>query len=573
MKKQKSRTISLRLKLIIPVVALVALMVVVLSFYSRTTLRKQICTLGGETALEVARAAAIQVEEFDYDTIDSEECETYLQIAAILGEIKDTCNISYLYTLYTENGEIYYGVDPTEGEFHSELGDSYEADDNGRSLKVFSGVEVADDYISEVDGEYLITALVPVKNSEGKVIAAIGCDYDASGITAQINDAAVKLILTGVVLFVIGIVLVVLLINTIMRNLYRVNSKVYDLANTDGDLTKLLDVKSGDELELIAENVNTLVQFIRDIIIQIAKNTESLNEQSDKTLDSIVRVNDNVASISATMEEISAGMQETASSLQLITNDVESTDTQVNEVAEVAESGKQEATDAIKRARAIYTDAEQTREQAKEKIVEMSDVIEEKIEGSRQVERINELTDKILQISGQTNLLALNASIEAARAGEAGKGFAVVATEISKLADDCAKTAGEIQTVSGDVISVVTELATEANNLLKFMDEITVGGYDSLLETSENYRKDIEASGEKMERFADLCQALLRSMDNIRQNISAIHTAVDESAEGVTMVASSTAELSNDASGVNDDTDRIKQIATALEKEVGKFKV
>ena len=45
---------------------------------------------------------------------------------------------------------------------------------------------------------------------------------------------------------------------------------------------------------------------------------------------------------------------------------------------------------------------------------------------SKNVNKINELTNEILSISSQTNLLALNASIEAARAGEAGRGFAVL---------------------------------------------------------------------------------------------------------------------------------------------------
>ena len=41
--------------------------------------------------------------------------------------------------------------------------------------------------------------------------------------------------------------------------------------------------------------------------------------------------------------------------------------------------------------------------------------MEEKIAGSKDVERISELTDQILEIADQTNLLALNASIESAR--------------------------------------------------------------------------------------------------------------------------------------------------------------
>ena len=75
------------------------------------------------------------------------------------------------------------------------------------------------------------------------------------------------------------------------------------------------------------------------------------------------------------------------------------------------------------------------------------------------LEKINELTNTIMEISSQTGLLALNASIEAARAGEAGKGFSVVALEVGKLAKSCTDLNNRITSTVENISDVIHDMA------------------------------------------------------------------------------------------------------------------
>ena len=93
------------------------------------------------------------------------------------------------------------------------------------------------------------------------------------------------------------------------------------------------------------------------------------------------------------------------------------------------------------RANELEETAVKNGDNANQIISEIVESLENAIEESKSVDKVNDLTMDILNISSQTNLLALNASIEAARAGEAGKGFAVVADQIRNLAEQSAKSA------------------------------------------------------------------------------------------------------------------------------------
>ena len=118
------------------------------------------------------------------------------------------------------------------------------------------------------------------------------------------------------------------------------------------------------------------------------------------------------------------------------------------------------------RADTLAKNANENKTQTDAMVGNIVGTLKQAIEESRSVEKVNELTGEILNISSQTNLLALNASIEAARAGEHGKGFAVVAEEIRTLADQSRESTEQIN-------HVVNVLLDNSSNSVQITEQVS----------------------------------------------------------------------------------------------------
>ena len=165
------------------------------------------------------------------------------------------------------------------------------------------------------------------------------------------------------------------------------------------------------------------------------------------------------------MEELSASMEEVSATLTHVNEGVQDVLDISKDMNSQAKEGADFITDVKKKAQNIKDDTVQSKNSTVDMIRDIRSLLEVSIMNSKNVNKINELTNEILSISSQTNLLALNASIEAARAGEAGRGFAVVADEIGKLASNSAETANNIQSISVMVTQSVEELSKNADDI------------------------------------------------------------------------------------------------------------
>lgn len=570
--KIRTRRLTIRAKILIPSIIIVVLVCGLMGYNSYTRFEKSMVRMGVE---EADMAATIVADSLDAKlvykvTVGSEGTQVYQNLQGDLRKKQKACGIAFLYTLYTDGKKVYYGVDSDEDA--AKVGDEF-ADSYAELEPVFGGKEYIQDYIDHTEDGDLITVYKPIEDNAGKVVAILGCDYDASSITAELQKAVVQTLQIGGICLILAILILTIIVSRLTKGLMQVNAKIYDLVHNEGDLTQKLDVRSGDELELIAGNVNELLAYIRKIMIGISSGSMRLMSSSRKMVDHLSSADESITDVSATMQEMSAAMEETTSSLNQITEAIDEIYSSVERIAGNADAGKVSSQEMESRASGANDAAAEGQKKANIETEKMAASLNEKIAKSKSVEQIEILTSNIIEITEQTNLLALNASIEAARAGEAGRGFAVVADEIGKLAGNSADAAAKIRQVSAEVIQAVDELAEGSQQMIEFVRNSTEEGFGGLVATSENYATDANAMRAMMEQFAQTAEELRSTMDGIRESISAVNIAVEESAKGIAGVSESSVQLTGNVNDIQSEASDNNGIAEDLATEVGKFKL
>lgn len=572
MKQERPRKMSIRLKILVPATVLLVAVCALLGYNSYSRFQENLLDMGVE---EAVMAAGVTLSSLDGDVVamlkkGSESSPEYTQVQDYLRKMQKQCGIAFLYTVYADGSNLYYGVDSDEDA--AAPGDEYA--ESYDSLKdAFMGKDIVEHYIDRSEDGDVITVYKPIKTKSGQVVGVLGCDYDASHIVESLNKAVKRTVQITLICMTIAGFLLNLVVIGIVGGLRKVNGKVYELVHNEGDLTQKLDVHSGDELELIAGNINQLLEYIRGIMVRIDENSGHVMDGAVQMVDNLNQAKEGIVDVSATMEQMSAGMEETTASLTHIKEAVDNIYKLEENMSGQAVKGQEHSVEMEQRAAQTRRDALSSQQKAKEATDEISRVLRQKIEQSRTVEQISVLTDNIIEITDQTNLLALNASIEAARAGEAGKGFAVVAGEIGQLANDSAQAAEAIRQVSASVIEAVNALSDTAEEMIRFANTTAINGYNGLVEISHRYNDDADQTNEIMKEFAANSEDLYKRMDEIKTSMEAVNIAVEESAQGTADISEVAVKLSSTVGNLEKEADNNRKVSEELSGEVGKFKL
>ena len=385
---------------------------------------------------------------------------------------------------------------------------------------------------------------------------------------------------TGGVCFVfaIGALIVAFLISTrkVVNPIVKTNKELKEISalinDNNGDLTKRVNVKSSDEIGQLAQGINQFLDILQNTIGKIVEGSKNLDNMINSVGENVTVSNDNAQDVSSAMEELSATMQEIAATIQTVNDNTESVGKNVVDIADKTEQINNYSQDMRERADSLAKSADENKRTTDEMVGNIVGTLKKAIEDSKSVERVNELTGEILNISSQTNLLALNASIEAARAGEAGKGFAVVADEIRQLADSSRDTANNIQAINEHVTSAVYQLIDNSNKIIKYIEETILADYDSFVQAGAQYNEDACYISETMQEFAEKTEKLKELMKHTVESIEGISSGVEQSANAVTSSAVSTSQLVEQMNSIDKEMSESRNTVGELKAQTDVFK-
>ncbi len=422
--------------------------------------------------------------------------------------------------------------------------------DDGESLRVYTPVRISDTGKSWSLAVEVPTSEVRARSGAGSQMFMLFASFGAV-LLAQL-------------------VVTIIVAATVAKPAIEAGRLLKDIAEGEGDLTKRLGIRTGDEIGLLARSFDTFTEKLATIIGD-AKSAVTALKQSSSELDAGMaeaseaarRIDQAIDGVIERTVNQAASVEEVSSTVEQITRNIESLDRMIERQKDgVAESSAsiEEMVGAIG---SIARNVEAFGDYMK-RLIEASDDGRGKLGGVSELvkdisTRSQGLSDanKVIQaIAARTNLLAMNAAIEAAHAGEAGAGFAVVAAEIRSLAEQSQlrskEIAGSVAGIRGGIDKVVAstvdaerafenivghvrkvgELESEIKAAVAEQgsgSRVVLESLSSIRDITDEVRgasaemtQGAAAAGEEMRRLLELTEELKRSMQDIGKESESI---------------------------------------------------
>ncbi len=460
-------------------------------------------------------------------------------------------------TMHTSDTTEFYLL-TNDGRLLASMNGSLSAEQVAGYMNI-TGVET----VSENGRNHIVTAS-PILGTDWTAVVAC----DAKEFLGNAFIAVLVMIITTTISFVVGALVISKFVKRIIVPLNAINGKILDMeqGKLSGDA---IEVHTGDELETLADAVNSMTAYTNTIIKDIEAVSSKLAAEDltaepaadyigdyapiKSALYGIINsTSDVIRQIEASSKLVSDGsskMSDNSTTLSQAATEQAATVEELNaSIVEISSNISANA-DSAGKAKVLADDCMKIVNEGNVKMTDMLHAMEEINETSSQIANI---IKTIEDISFQTNILSLNASIEAARAGEAGKGFAVVAGEVGQLAGKTAEAAKNTTALIKTSLAAVENGTVMANETAKMLSKI--------VSETDDTAKVIDKIAAASQEQADSVKQILVGMDQIS-------TSVQMTSGSSAECAASAEELSGQAKVLLDLVQRFKIADAASEKK------
>jgi methyl-accepting chemotaxis protein len=566
----KTRKISIAAQLFLFILGAAMIVALVVGCVSYSTMENFLRQKSMNDVMEIAVIAAENVD-----------AETFLSAmegdAGALETVKNSLSfflagdsVTYVYTLMPKDTDNFQFVVDTDPEDPGEYAEDYTAQD--AMFEAMQGKpSVTKEAFTDEWGTFY-SGYAPILHN-GKALGIIAVDYEASSIRTSLNSLIRNLLAAVTIGIFFAISAALLAAVRMKRNFKKVNDKIIEVVSSDGDLTKVLDITSGDELEIIAISLNKLLQKTGNTVREIKNGADNIELKME---DINTHVSDSVSrigAISGTIHSMVSSSGEIALSAQTVGEQVDFVYKDIQDIVKIVTDNTTELKEINVSSAELTDTARSSSDRVEENVEAMSIRFDKEKEKANAVLRIKELSDAILSISGQTNLLALNASIEAARAGDAGKGFSIVAEEIGALAGDTNNAANEIRKMSDGVVEAIQGLDTIAEHMLLFLQKEVSQDYKKFGNASQNFTDKSETIRTSMERLQQITQQYAKSLERIKHAMQSVSAISEENSVEITNVSQLLSSIDTDMKNIEKSTEETVLAVSVMNKDLSSYRI
>ena len=339
--------------------------------------------------------------------------------------------------------------------------------------------------------------------------------------------------------------------------------------NKDEKIEKYVNGKS--EIGHIATAIDSLYRTFDAIIDTLNSCSVSLLKSAEKITSSSEELYDCVGDNAATVEQVVAGVTLTEEAVEQVGKEIGRISELVSDVGRKVSDGSERSEELIQEVQKMKDTANQSLDANREKMVWNENNIEKAMKELQSLSRINEMVDRILEITSQTNLLSLNASIEAARAGEAGKGFAVVASEIGNLALSSSETATEIQTICKDANKNIDYVRQCFVSILDYWKTDVTKQFTDFIEMSNEYSTSIGSIEKLIRGIQNVTDSVSDGVVAICNQMERVEGATEENSQGMERIIDKIETTKTSAEAISSVTHENQKNAEEIRDIVKKF--